>query len=599
MPIQTTVNNRFLNQPVTTVSTDYTALATDVIIEVSNTASLRIITLPTPSALLVGKTFWIEDTSGGASTNHIQIQPASGTIDGQAAISIVFNYGSRQIFCDGTTYYSLSSETAATPVINAQIFAASATYTPSPGMLYCEIIAVGGGGGGGGAVATGATTYSGGGGGGSGEYAYGIFTAAQIGTSQTITIGAAGSAGSGVAGGAGGATSVGSLLSANGGAGGTSASAATAFNIPGALGGTGGTGGNFRFAGGVGGNSSGGSGVLFGGIGGSSEKGSGGQGGILSAGSAALGYGSGGGGASQVPSGAALAGGAGTSGGVFITEYISGITPAKLVIPLAQASWNRQSSTQFTPGSTVVQTSVSGSATTPCNTSARLDLSSLTQNIGVGMTISQFQVAITRSGIYQILIDGGLVWLVTATNVFLQLVKNGTTVLGVGYQQLNTSSPLSLCALNYTGLLAAGDTIDVRCGAESSAGYQFWDVSFSIAQIPSSNLAPTTLWSAVPTISQLMLPNGNYYTQNSSLTTMTLPVNAPSGSTLNIAGAGSGKWTLAQNANQSVNFEGQTTTTGTGGSIAATNQYDVLSLLCLTANTQWVVTSGIGNFIVT
>ncbi|MGH7745098.1 MAG: hypothetical protein ACREQ5_09910, partial [Candidatus Dormibacteria bacterium] len=100
-------------------------------------------------------------------------------------------------------------------------FTASGTYTPSAGMLYCFVRLQAPGGGSGGTPSD-AGNFSVSGGGGSGGYAERLLTAAQIGASQTVTIGAVGAAGtSGAnAGGTGGTTSLGALLSATGGVGG-------------------------------------------------------------------------------------------------------------------------------------------------------------------------------------------------------------------------------------------------------------------------------------------------------------------------------------------------------------------------------------------
>jgi len=110
MPKNNATNNLFLNQSVVQTATNYTALATDVIIEVTNTSAARTITLPAPSAAPstsnVGKFYIIKDTSGGAGTNIITITPASGTIDGSANTSIQTNYGALQVFSDGTNYYT-------------------------------------------------------------------------------------------------------------------------------------------------------------------------------------------------------------------------------------------------------------------------------------------------------------------------------------------------------------------------------------------------------------------------------------------------------------------------------------------------------------
>lgn len=128
------------------------------------------------------------------------------------------------------------------PVITkvaVQTFTSNGTYTPTTGMKFCIIECLGGGGGGGGVANSG---NSAGGGGGGGGYIKVLCTAAQIGGSQSITVGAA--ANGGVAGNnngtAGNASSVGSLFSANGGSAGSgSAGNATAtFGVNGGAGGT-------------------------------------------------------------------------------------------------------------------------------------------------------------------------------------------------------------------------------------------------------------------------------------------------------------------------------------------------------------------------
>lgn len=94
-------------------------------------------------------------------------------------------------------------------------YTAGDTWNKPPGLLYVVIEAQGAGGGGGGA--SGAR----GGGGGGGAYVKKFLDADDIGSSETITIGAGGIAGTSSSnGGAGGTTSFGSLVQANGGAGG-------------------------------------------------------------------------------------------------------------------------------------------------------------------------------------------------------------------------------------------------------------------------------------------------------------------------------------------------------------------------------------------
>lgn len=105
--------------------------------------------------------------------------------------------------------------------IFVQKFTTSGTYTPTPGMVFA-ILECWAGGGGGGGVAGSSSVSNGAGGGQAGGYSRTKVTAAQIGASKVVTIGAAGAGGAsgGNTGGTGGDTSVGTLCVAKGGQGG-------------------------------------------------------------------------------------------------------------------------------------------------------------------------------------------------------------------------------------------------------------------------------------------------------------------------------------------------------------------------------------------
>lgn len=108
-----------------------------------------------------------------------------------------------------TTAMVQAAITAAIPsgsikTVSKQIFTSSGTYTPSTGMAYCLVRIVGGGGGGG--VGGGASA------GGAGGGAEVLLTAAQIGASKMVTIGAGGAITF-----AGGSSSLGTLAVATGG----------------------------------------------------------------------------------------------------------------------------------------------------------------------------------------------------------------------------------------------------------------------------------------------------------------------------------------------------------------------------------------------
>lgn len=225
--------------------------------------------------------------------------------------------------------------TALTAVIDARptiktvkrtLYPSSTTYTPSPGMIFCDVEVVAAGGGGGGA-AGGSGTSAAGGGGGYGGYARKLFTAAQIGASKAISIGALGAGGTAGnnPGGAAGSTTFGTtLLVCAGGGGGAGSAALTTAGVP-AAGGSGGTatGGDINIRG-----SNGFASFILGGANGglSGQGGSGifGAGGYPSgpngSGNGGNGNGSGGSGGATNTAGNA-AGAQGSPGAVIVIEY--------------------------------------------------------------------------------------------------------------------------------------------------------------------------------------------------------------------------------------------------------------------------------------
>lgn len=257
--------------------------------------------------------------SGGA------VGPAAGNInvvgDG-STISIIGNPGTNTL-----TASFIGSPSLASVVI--QTIISTGTYTPTTGMKYCVIEAIGGGGGGGAAYTTTGSAKCAAGGGGGGGYSRGVYSAATIGVSQAITIGAAGTAGSSAGknnGGNGGTTIVGALLSVTGGNGGAFSSSDVGEY---GMGGTGGVGssGSFNTVGtpGYAGNISG----TFGssGNGGSSFFGGGANGVFSDAGTNfnginGLSYGGGGSGGATFSSVTSASGGTGFKGVVIITEYV-------------------------------------------------------------------------------------------------------------------------------------------------------------------------------------------------------------------------------------------------------------------------------------
>jgi len=105
-------------------------------------------------------------------------------------------------------------------------------------------------------------------------------------------------------------------------------------------------------------------------------------------------------------------------------------------------------------------------------------------------------------------------------------------------------------------------------------------------------------WSEQTGTTQAMAVGHGYILNNAGTVTATLPATAALGDLMAIVGKGSGGWLVAQNSGQTIHFGSVNTTTGAGGSLASTNRYDSFEIVCITANTDFVVRSSIGNLTV-
>lgn len=168
--------------------------------------------------------------NAGSGSNEVSIEAPILVIpnipNATGANVLYFNTSDRTV-----SYGTAGSGSSLT--INVQNFSGpgSFTYTPTAGMKYCSVQAVGGGGAGGGCTATDPNRC--GGGGGAGGYCEQIFAAVDIGPSQSVVVGVGGTGATGGTGTDGGNSTFGSFLTAGGGSGG--------FPDQGAAGGGGGT----------------------------------------------------------------------------------------------------------------------------------------------------------------------------------------------------------------------------------------------------------------------------------------------------------------------------------------------------------------------
>lgn len=117
-------------------------------------------------------------------------------------------------------------------------------------------------------------------------------------------------------------------------------------------------------------------------------------------------------------------------------------------------------------------------------------------------------------------------------------------------------------------------------------------------ELGSDAMSVSFMWNEVTGTSANMAVDNGYIANNGSLVTLTLPATAALGSVIEVSGKGAGGWSIAQNSGQTIHYGASNTTTGVGGSLASTLQYDTVRLLCTTANTDFVVLSSVGNLTV-
>lgn len=98
------------------------------------------------------------------------------------------------------------------------------------------------------------------------------------------------------------------------------------------------------------------------------------------------------------------------------------------------------------------------------------------------------------------------------------------------------------------------------------------------------------VWNNVTGTSQAAAVNKGYIANNAALVTVTLPATAAVGDVIRVQGAGAGGWLIAQNASQTIIGNASTASTvGVGGSVASTDRYDSIELVCIVANTTFAV----------
>lgn len=143
-------------------------------------------------------------------------------------------------------------------------------------------------------------------------------------------------------------------------------------------------------------------------------------------------------------------------------------------------------------------------------------------------------------------------------------------------------------------------TGNVQSVSESgaSAGYVLTYVSSSALPTWQPSSGSGFSWVDQTTTPVTMTINTSYVADNSGLVTLTLPTTAPFGSVFQVVGKGAGGWKIAQNSGQQIIFGDLSTTSGASGFLSSTHTNDTVTLVCVTANNEFVVYDSIGNITV-
>lgn len=149
---------------------------------------------------------------------------------------------------------------------------------------------------------------------------------------------------------------------------------------------------------------------------------------------------------------------------------------------------------------------------------------------------------------------------------------------------------------NFLGPLTDGELLVGSTGADPVPATLTAGSGISIANaagsITISGTGSGLGWTEVTGTTQAMVADGGYVANNAGLVTFTLPATADFGTVISVIGKGAGGWQIDQNASQVIQIGSLGSTPGVGGSIASTNRYDAVYLLCTTADTVFTSLGG-------
>jgi|688.fasta_scaffold63898_5 hypothetical protein len=208
--------------------------------------------------------------------------------------------------------------------------------------------------------------------------------------------------------------------------------------------------------------------------------------------------------------------------------------------------------------------------------------SDVTGTVAAGKTPGQLVLSTADN------VTGALQTAMTITNAQVVNLANALPVASGGTGNTGTPTNGQLLIGNGTGYTQATITAGANITVTNGVG------TISIASTGGGG--GSLSWSSITANQSAAKDNGYFVTANA--VQVTLPASSAVGDTFKISLDGGTSWSVRQLAGQQIFIGNQNTTAGTGGSLTSSEQGDVIELVCRQANTQWRVTSIIGNITV-
>lgn len=174
-------------------------------------------------------------------------------------------------------------------------------------------------------------------------------------------------------------------------------------------------------------------------------------------------------------------------------------------------------------------------------------------------------------------INGVALGTTTATSGFL-LIGSGT--------QWVSNAMSGDATINSTGVITLANTAVTPASYTVNGQALFTvDAKGRITAASNATISGTVTNVNQTSSSATLAANSRYATNNgASLVTYTIPAGAAVGDTYIIVGGSSGGWTVAQPSSVQIHLGNAATTSGVGGSLASSNQYDCVTITCVASN---------------